>query len=234
MIQYIDADGIFADVDMAHLREDGCVAVSETLTPVMIFNAYQRGIFPWYEDENWVYWFATHPRFVLHPEKLHISHSLKKAIRKKSYDITINQSFEEVMASCASSLRKNQEGTWISERFQVAYTTLHRMGYAHSFEYRQPESQELLGGFYGVQIGRVFYGESMFAKVADASKIAFAIAVPFLQKAGIALIDCQQETEYLKSFGAELCPLPDFIAEIRILNLQNLNIDLTSVKKIEW
>lgn len=234
MIQYIDADGIFADIDMAHLREDACVAVSETLTPVMIFNAYQRGIFPWYEDENWVYWFATHPRFVLYPEKLHISHSLKKAIRKKLYDITINQSFEEVMASCASSLRKNQEGTWISERFQAAYTALHRMGYAHSFEYRQPESQELLGGFYGVQIGRVFYGESMFAKVADASKIAFAIAVPFLQKAGIALIDCQQETEYLKSFGAELRPLSDFIAEIRILNLQNLNIDLTSVKKIEW
>lgn len=207
-------------------REDGLIAVSEVLTPQMIKRAYQQGIFPWYCDEQFVYWFATQPRFVLQPENLMISRSLNKTLRNHSYRITLNYAFDAVIQHCAAIKRPNQKGTWITPDFQAAYCALHQQGYAHSFECWLPENNEwrLVGGFYGVQIGRIFYGESMFALMPDASKIAFASAVPFMKNCGIVLIDCQQETQHLARFGAELMPFERFQAALYAYNPQPLTL----------
>lgn len=204
------------------LREDGLVAVSEHINADMILAAYQKGIFPWYADEQLVYWFATQPRFVLRPQWLNISRSLAKNLRHKPYRITLNHDFANVMSHCANTPRPNQNGTWITPSFQAAYGALHQLGFAHSFECWLPENNgwQLAGGFYGVQIGRVFYGESMFAHTKDASKIAFATALPFLQQSGIQLIDCQQKTEHLARFGAREMDLWAFIDELNHLNQQ--------------
>lgn len=205
-----------------HRNRDGLVCISQGITPEQILAAYRLGIFPWFCKEDCVYWFATHPRAVLLPENLHIGRSLAKTLKKQPYRITVNTDFAGVIAACAGKARPGQSGTWIAPEFQAAYTALHRLGYAHSFEARLPESGELAGGFYGVQIGRVFYGESMFANRPDASKTAFAAAVPHLAALGIALIDCQQETDHLMRFGAGTIALADFQVALRQLNPQPL------------
>lgn len=225
MIAFIDdKQPVFPQPNIQTLREDGLIAVSQNITASMIINAYQNGIFPWYSDEQFVYWFATHPRFVLRPQWLKISRSLGKTLRNKPYRITLNQAFNQVIRSCANTKRPNQNGTWISPDFQAAYCALHHLGFAHSFECWLPENDkwQLAGGFYGVKIGSVFYGESMFAHIKDASKIAFACAVPFLQQAGIQLIDCQQKTEHLARFGAKEMNLQVFINELHQLNTQTI------------
>lgn len=208
---------------LLHLH-DGLVAVSQSLNPALLLAAYPQGIFPWYSDGEFFYWFATAPRFVLLPEKLNVARSLAKTLRHKTYRVTVNHAFAQVMAHCAQTPRPQQDGTWIAPEFQVAYTALHQQGHAHSFECWLPENGvwQLCGGLYGVQIGRVFYGESMYAHAPDASKIAFAHAVPFLQSCGIELIDCQQESAHLARFGAENMPFTDFQAALKQLNPQKL------------
>ena len=146
---------------------------------------------------------------------------MAKTLRNKPYRVTVNQCFETVIAHCATFPRPGQDGTWIVPEFQAAYTELHRLGHAHSFECFYPDETgrlKLAGGFYGVQIGRVFYGESMFALEPDASKIAFARAVPFLAKLGIELIDCQQDTLHMHRFGSEPIPFVEFQTTLQRLN----------------
>lgn len=207
---------------LRHRDESGLVCISAGITPEHILAAYRLGIFPWFCEGRYVYWFATHPRCVLYPERLHIGRSLAKTLKKQPYRITINRDFPAVIAACAAKTRPEQDGTWIAPEFQAAYTALHHLGHAHSFEARLPENGRLVGGFYGVQIGCVFYGESMFADAPDASKCAFALAVPYLAALGIALIDCQQESGHMRRFGAEEIPLADFQAALTRFNPQPL------------
>ena len=203
----------FPEYSPAQDTHDGLVCVSDAITPMMLLVAYRKGIFPWFSEHGVFYWFSQNPRAVLLPERLHIGRSLAKTLRHKSYRVSVNTCFADVIAACASVPRPEQGGTWITPDFQAAYTALHRMGHAHSFECWLPDDAgqwQLAGGFYGVQIGSVFYGESMFALRADASKIAFARAVPFLADCGIRLIDCQQDTAHLARFGSQLMPFEVF------------------------
>ena len=200
---------------------DGLVGVSGDLDAGRLLSAYRQGIFPWFSENGLYYWFTTDPRTVLLPEKLHIGRSLAKTLRNKSYRVTVNTCFSDVIAACSAVPRPGQDGTWITPDFQTAYGRLHRLGHAHSFECRLPDEAgewRLAGGFYGVQIGRVFYGESMFARMPDASKIAFACAVPFLERCGVELIDCQQDTEHLKRFGSQQMDFHKFHTALVRLN----------------
>ena len=215
----------FPDPTPALLHHDGLVGISADLNVGRLLSAYRSGIFPWFSQNGYFYWFATAPRTVLLPAKLHIGKSLAKTLRNKPYCVTANQAFGEVIAHCAATPRPHQDGTWIAPEFQTAYTALHKAGHAHSFECWYPDEEgrlKLAGGFYGVQIGRVFYGESMFALAADASKIAFAVAVPYLAECGIELIDCQQDTDHLKRFGSEQMDFAVFQTALRQKNAQAL------------
>ena len=222
----------FPDPKPALEHHEGLVGVSADLDRERLLAAYRSGIFPWFSEGGLFYWLCTAPRTVLFPEKIHIGRSLAKTLRNKDYLVTANHCFEQVIAACAAVPRAGQQGTWIADEFRQAYADLHRAGHAHSFECWYPaadgENYQLAGGFYGVQIGRVFYGESMFALQADASKIAFAAAVPHLADCGIALIDCQQDTEHLARFGSQPLPLEDFQAALREWNDQPLQREIGS------
>lgn len=173
-------DYTFPDPFYALEERDGLVGISRDLDTGRLLSAYRQGIFPWFSEDGWFFWYTIDPRAVIVPENLHIGRSLAKTLRNKPYRVTVNQCFETVIAHCAAFPRPGQDGTWIVPEFQAAYTELHRLGHAHSFECFYPDETgrlKLAGGFYGVQIGRVFYGESMFALEPDASKIAFARAV---------------------------------------------------------
>ena len=220
---------VFPEYSPAHDKHDGLVCVSDALTPEMLLAAYRKGVFPWFSEHGLFYWFAQHPRAVLLPERLHIGRSLAKTLRRKSYRVSVNACFAEVIAACAQIPRAEQGGTWITPDFQAAYTALHRLGHAHSFECWLPDAAgrwHLAGGLYGVQIGSVFYGESMFARRADASKIAFACAVPFLADCGIRLIDCQQDTAHLARFGSQLMPFEVFREWLRAWNKVGLRREI--------
>ncbi|WP_416191833.1 leucyl/phenylalanyl-tRNA--protein transferase [Neisseria sp. CCUG12390] len=215
----------FPNPDYALEHCDGLVGVSADLDEGRLLAAYRSGIFPWFSQNGLFYWFATAPRTVLLPEKLHIGKSLAKTLRNKPYRVSVNEAFGEVVAHCAAAPRPGQDGTWIAPEFQTAYARLHDIGHAHSFECRYPDEQgrlKLVGGFYGVQIGRVFYGESMFALAPDASKIAFACAVPYLAERGVQLIDCQQDTAHLARFGSEQMDFHDFQTALKRLNAMDL------------
>lgn len=215
----------FPNPDYALAECDGLVGISQDLDTNRLLSAYRQGIFPWYSQHGLFYWFATAPRTVLLPAKLHISKSLAKTLRNKPYWVTVNQAFTQVISQCSAVARPGQDGTWITPEFQTAYTALHRQGYAHSFECWYPDENgrlKLVGGFYGVQIGSVFYGESMFALAPDASKIAFACAVPFLANCGVQLIDCQQDTEHLKRFGSQNMDFHEFQTALTVWNEQPL------------
>lgn len=191
-----------------NVQEDGLIAVSRALTAAHLLAAYRLGIFPWFEEQGYFFWFTPEPRAVIEPSALHVGRSLRKVLRQGDYAVTVNTAFEQVIGACAAVPRAGQDGTWITMAFQAAYIALHRRGHAHSFEYwaRLPETggYVLAGGFYGVQIGCVFYGESMFSRCSNASKITFACAVPYLADCGIRLIDCQQDTPHMQRFGTRL------------------------------
>lgn len=217
----LPGDFNYLDPELAVRMSNGLVGISSDLQAERLLAAYRRGIFPWFAEQGYFFWFAVAPRTVLLPPHLHIGRSLAKTLRHKAYRVTVNQDFAAVIAACAAVPRPGQDGTWIAPEFQAAYTALHHLGHAHSFECWYPDGQggwQLVGGFYGVQIGRVFYGESMFAAAADASKIAFACAVPFLAGCGIELIDCQQDTRHLARFGSEPMDFSAFQAALRRLN----------------
>jgi len=197
----------FPAIESALIEPDGLLAVGGCLDSQRLINAYQHGIFPWYNPGEPILWWSPNPRLVLFPEKLNVSRSLKKTIRKNTFKLTFNHAFPQVMQYCAAP-RDKESGTWISEEMFVAYNQLHQQGIAHSFEAWFDD--ELVGGLYGIAIGQVFFGESMFHRKTDASKVAFCCLVQQLSKWGYQLIDCQVHTNHLTSLGAEEIDRADF------------------------
>ena len=190
----------------------GLLAVGGALTPRRLVAGYRRGIFPWYAPGQPVLWHSPDPRFVLPPGRLHVPRSLRKTLRRGPFVLRADTAFERVVEACAESPRPGQDGTWITAEMRTAYTALHRLGIAHSVEAWQ--GQALVGGLYGVALGSVFFGESMFTHVPDASKAAFVTLAQALFAAGCRLIDCQVETEHLERFGAEPWPRRRFLREL--------------------
>lgn len=192
---------------------DGLLAIGGDLCTERLLLAYESGIFPWYDDETPLWW-CPDPRFVLFPDKLKVSKSMKQLLRKDAYSFTTNKAFEQVIQNCQQAPRPGQYGTWINEDIIAAYTELHRMGYAHSAEVWQ--NNELVGGLYGIRMGNMFFGESMFSKQSNASKYAFIKYIQQLQGEGVQLIDCQVYTEHLESLGAEMIPRKDFVEMLKL------------------
>lgn len=200
----------FPPVDDAD--EDGILAVGGDLSQRRLIEAYRRGIFPWYSEGLPVLWHCPDPRFVLDPAKLHVPRSLRKVMNRRVYDVRLDTAFEQVIDGCARTKRPGQRGTWITRDMRRAYVGLFDAGLVHSAEAWRDD--ELVGGLYGVSLGSVFFGESMFARADDASKVAFASLVEWMRGWGITLIDCQQETAHLARFGAEPWPRRRFVEEI--------------------
>ena len=186
--------------DPATAPTNAPVHIGGTLDPITLLSAYQNGIFPWPNDSESVRWWSPDPRFVLLPQELRCPDSLHKVMRKKGWRVTVDQAFETVMRECGKAPRPGQDGTWITEDIIKAYSELHRQGYAHSVEVFW--NDELVGGLYGVALGRLFHGESMFHTKTDASKVGFVALVQRLLACGFILIDCQIPTQHLASFGA--------------------------------
>jgi len=197
----------FPDVALALRDPDGLLAVGGDLSVERLLAAYQRGIFPWYSGDQPILWWSPDPRSVLFPDKLHVSRSLRKVLRKQEYKITFDTAFAEVIRAC-SQPRAGDPGTWITDEMQQAYIRLHQAGYAHSIEIWL--NGKLVGGLYGIAIGKVFFGESMFSRVTDASKVAFVFLVRQLQRWQFGVIDCQIQSAHLDQFGAELIPRSEF------------------------
>ncbi|KPJ95116.1 MAG: leucyl/phenylalanyl-tRNA--protein transferase [Gammaproteobacteria bacterium SG8_11] len=203
-----DTTSCFPDVSLALEEPDGLLAIGGSLSPQRLISAYCHGIFPWYNEDQPILWWSPNPRAVLFPRKLHISRSLRKTLRKNDFTVTMDQTFDQVINAC-SEPRAQQQGTWISPEMKAAYCKMHELGHAHSVECWQ--NNTLVGGLYGLAFGKVFFGESMFSRVTDASKVAFVQFVRQLQSWGFLLIDCQVETEHLTSLGAELIPRVQFV-----------------------
>jgi leucyl/phenylalanyl-tRNA--protein transferase len=198
-----------------HLAEpDGLLAVGGDLSVERLLLAYQSGIFPWYEGEH-ILWWCPDPRFVLTPDTLKVSKSMRQLLNRKAFHFTINHDFEGVINNCKNIERRGQNGTWITESMKAAYIRLHKLGYAHSAEVWH--NNELVGGLYGVRLGHVFFGESMFSKMSNASKFAFICFVQELKANQVELIDCQVYTEHLESLGARMIPRSDFIQRLQLL-----------------
>lgn len=189
--------------------ENGLLAVGGDLSTERLLLAYTNGIFPWYNEDEPILWWSPDPRFVLFPGQLKISKSMQALMNKDKFQFTINKAFVEVIRNCKTISRKGQAGTWISPAIQYAYTKLHELGFAHSAE--AWKGNELIGGLYGIRIGNIFFGESMFSKISDASKFAFISYVKQLQAENVQLIDCQVYTEHLESLGATMIPRQHFI-----------------------
>ncbi len=187
---------LFPPPDLA--EDDGLLAVGGDLSSQRLIKAYGLGIFPWYSEETPILWYSPHKRFVLFPDKVVVSKTMRKVMKSETFRITQNKAFEDVIACCASAKRKEQDGTWIIAEMQNAYIKLHKEGVAHSVEVWSGE--QLVGGLYGVQSGNVFCGESMFSTQSNASKVAL---IWLCQNTKYSLIDCQFHTEHLESMGAE-------------------------------
>lgn len=199
----------FPPVDDA--MEDGLLAMGGDVSVDRLLLAYRKGIFPWYDGDTPLWW-SPDPRFVLYPDKLKVSKSMELLIRKKAFRFSVNKAFPAVIRSCKELQRPGQDGTWITDELEMALIQLHKMGYAHSAEAWL--EQELVGGLYGIRLGKLFFGESMFSKASNASKFAFIHFVQQLKKENVHLIDCQVYTTHLESLGAEMIPRKEFIAAL--------------------
>jgi len=202
----------FPPVDAA--QEDGLLAIGGDLSVQRLLMAYERGIFPWYEGDVPVWW-CPDPRFVLNPDELKISKSMKQLFQRNAFSFTINKAFPEVINNCKKINRPGQDGTWITNEVVASYKKMHEFGYAHSAEVWL--NDELVGGLYGIRLGKVFFGESMFSLVSNASKYAFISYVRQLKKEGVQLIDCQVYTEHLESLGARMIPRTEFLHTLKKL-----------------
>jgi leucyl/phenylalanyl-tRNA--protein transferase len=187
---------------------EGLLAIGGDLSPERLLLAYRSGIFPWYEQKP-ILWWSPDPRFVLFPEELRISKSMQQLIRKNSFEFTINKAFSEVIKNCKTIGRRGQESTWITDDVKNAYIKMHELGYAHSAEAWHHD--KLVGGLYGIRMGEVFFGESMFSKESNASKFAFIKYVQALTLEHVKIIDCQVYTEHLESLGGRMIPREKFI-----------------------
>jgi leucyl/phenylalanyl-tRNA--protein transferase len=204
MIFRLDKRLAFPDPELA--EPDGLLAVGGDLSANRLMLAYSHGIFPWYSEETPILWYSPHERFVLYPTGLRISKSMRQIMRSGKFKITVNQCFEQVINACSVVPREGQDGTWITDDMKQAYVNLHQLGHAHSYEVWQDD--ELVGGLYGVHVGRVFCGESMFSRVSNASKMAL---IYLCQSSLYDLIDCQVHTEHLESMGARFISRAEYL-----------------------
>ncbi|MBS9782485.1 MAG: leucyl/phenylalanyl-tRNA--protein transferase [Arcobacter sp.] len=202
------------DFPTLNMMNDDLVALGGDFHPQRLINAYQNGIFPWFiDDYNYINWFSPQKRMILYPDELKVSKSLKKSIKNKGFIVKTNENFEEVMKACAKIKRKHEDDTWIDENFIKAYTNLYKLGYAYSIETYLED--ELVGGLYGVLIGNIFCGESMFSKVSDASKVALYHLCSQAKENDIKLIDCQVHNSHLESLGAKEIPRKEYFSLLK-------------------
>lgn len=220
----LDADTLFPPLTCALKDPNGLIAIGGNLSAQRLLDAYQQGIFPWFSEGEPILWWSPNPRMVLFPEELKISKSLAKRLKKPGYQVKFNQHFRQVMEACANTSRGDQAGTWITPEMIDAYCELHALGYACCAE--TWIDNQLVGGLYGVMINRMFYGESMFHHVTDASKIAFVHMVEHLKAHGIGMIDCQMKTAHLASFGAKEISREAFICKLTALMQGSSGSDL--------
>ncbi len=213
----------FPDVSTALRDPDGLLAIGGDLLPERILDAYSRGIFPWYSERQPILWWSPNPRCVLEPKSIKLSRSLRKSLRKKIYQVTFNKAFNDVIHAC-SGPRNGFDDTWITEDMLIAYTSLHKSGHAISVECWNGD--RLVGGLYGLVIGKIFFGESMFSRESDASKIALVHLAEYLKKNKFRLIDCQVHSKHLQSLGA--IPMP------RELFVNILNQFCNSYSSYDW
>lgn len=228
----------FPPLERALRAPNGLLAAGGTLSPARLLDAYRHGIFPWFSEHDPILWWSPDPRMVLFPDEFKVSRTLRKTLRNKLYELRTDTAFEQVMRACAAAPREGQTGTWINEDMIAAYSRLHRMGHAHSVEVWmqktafQPQVEgetrrqrtnddelelELVGGLYGIAIGRMFYGESMFSRRTDASKVALAHLAAQLRRWNFGMIDCQMNTPHLASLGAREIPRAEFIQRLQEL-----------------
>ncbi len=214
MITWLNNGAPFPPVEQALIKPNGLLAAGGSLSAHCLLDAYRQGIFPWFNTGEPILWWSPNPRMVLIPAEFKISRSLRKTLRDKSYEVRTDSAFEQVMRACAAP-RHEQSGTWIHEDMITAYTELHQMGVAHSVEIWMKGN--LVGGLYGISIGHMFYGESMFSHATDASKIALAHLTAQLQRWGYGMIDCQMSTPHLASLGAREIPRAEFMHRLKEL-----------------
>jgi leucyl/phenylalanyl-tRNA---protein transferase len=215
VIPWLDSEAPFPPLDSALVQPNGLLAAGADLSPARLVDAYRHGIFPWYSEGQPILWWSPDPRMVLYVPEFKSSRSLTKRIRRRDYEVRVDTAFDAVIEACASAPREDQNGTWITGEMARAYRRLHALSYAHSVEAWR--KGELVGGLYGLALGKVFFGESMFARATDASKVCLAALVALLQQLGVALIDCQQETRHLASLGARPISRRRFARHLREL-----------------
>ena len=214
MLKWLEPGEPFPPVERALKDPNGLLAAGGELSVERLLAAYRRGIFPWYSGDEPILWWSPDPRMVLYCAELKVSRSLAKSVRNKGYEVRLDTAFRDVLSGCAGA-RRDGGGTWLGEDMRRAYFALHRAGYAHSVE--AWGKGELLGGLYGVALGRMFYGESMFSRATDASKVALVGLVGELRARGFPLVDCQVRTPLLASLGAREIPRRSFLREIAAL-----------------
>lgn len=212
MITWLSVDTPFPPVDHALVEPNGLLAAGGDLSPARLLAAYRRGIFPWYSEGQPILWWSPDPRMVLEVVDFAVPRSLRKRVKQNRFDVRCDTAFRAVVESCATVPRPGQYGTWITPRMIDAYADLHDRGVAHSMEAWR--AGELVGGLYGLALGGVFFGESMFSHESDASKVALVALVGLLRRMGIEMIDCQQETAHLSTFGAKPIPRARFAARL--------------------
>ncbi|MEM6764618.1 MAG: leucyl/phenylalanyl-tRNA--protein transferase [Bacteroidota bacterium] len=203
---WLTKDHVFPHPELAN--DEGILAIGGDLHPDRLVLAYEKGIFPWYSPGEPIIWWSPDPRFVLFPEKVKVSKSMRQILRKGRFQVTVNKSFKEVMIQCQQKRRKGQSGTWITEEMITAYEALHTRGIAHSVEVW--DEGKLVGGLYGLAMGKCFFGESMFSHKSNASKAGFLTMVKLLEKQGFYIIDCQVHTHHLESLGAGMISRKEF------------------------
>lgn len=198
--------------DPREAEPNGLLAMGGDLKPQRLLNAYARGIFPWFSEGDPLLWHCPDPRLVLLPEELHLPKRLRRFLRSGCYEIRFDTDFQGVIEGCAEALRPGQQGTWITRDMRQAYHRMFRLGFAHSVE--AWEDGDLVGGLYGISLGAVFFGESMFHRAPEASKVALVALVAFLKSQGFDMLDCQQDTPHMRRFGARLFSRDDFLARL--------------------
>jgi leucyl/phenylalanyl-tRNA--protein transferase len=212
VIPWLGRETPFPALSSALVEPNGLISAGADLSPERLVAAYRKGIFPWYSEGQPILWWSPDPRMVLYVCDFRISRSLRRRVRRGDFEVRIDTAFRQVMEGCAASPREGQDGTWITSTMIDAYCELHRRGIAHSVESWQDGL--LRGGLYGIALGRVFFGESMFARATDASKVALVHLVALLHRLDVPLIDCQQETAHLATFGARPVPRARFAAHL--------------------
>lgn len=205
----------FPDTRLALDAPDGLLAAGADLRPGTLLSAYARGIFPWYSSGQPILWWSPDPRLVVEPARFHVSRSLARTFRRDRFRFSLDHDFQGVIQACATTPRRGQGGTWLTQEMVAAYQTLHELGYAHSVETWQ--DGRLVGGMYGIQLGGIFFGESMFSHATDASKCAFALLCALHEALGIELVDCQVESSHLLSLGARTISRRRFEARLQTL-----------------